>query len=234
MRRYLRHACMVLLGVLLAACQTTESEIEQAVKGYGFTFNIPPSTLYAPGTLVARLRYDPRDSDPKAVTLDFLCSPNFSVKLYKNPAQSSDTYWQATTRNFGGTLTGAVPVLQKVVDLNARLKAARSISATISDTRVHAYAPDDLASIRSGLGPECRNIVNKNIATQNAYQVSQVLEATVEITVELDTGADANAQVKFTTTLAQLGFAANYQNKNTLKGNALYYGIRLQPLTERL
>src|SRR4051812_33418206 len=149
---------LVIASVSLGACQVTEDQLETYIQSKGFSILVPPSNLYAPGALVYRSNYDPKDQKPTRLSLGFLCNPEHSIDLYKTKARHSETLNQATVTNFGGSISAGVPALQKVVDLNAKLKAASSITANIYDANIYAFAKDDLDSIRDLLGPRCRKI----------------------------------------------------------------------------
>jgi len=230
---FIRGLVLVSASVLLSACQVTEDQLETYIRGKGFSILVPPSTLYRPGTLVYRENYDPKDMKPTRLSLGYLCNPEHSIDLYKSKARESETLAQVTVTKFGGSISASVPALQKVVDLDGKVKAASSISANIYDAKIYAFAKDDLDSIRDLLGPRCRKIVNGNVP-KNAYQVLQVLQASIDINVVIDGGADAKAKAQFVGQLASLGFDVSAGQTASLKGKALFFGVQLEPITTPL
>ena len=166
----------------LLAAKLLKANWKVGSKTKGFSVIDAPSTLYAPGSLVYRSNYDPNDTKPTKLTLGFLCNPEYSIALYKKTPLASPTFKQVTVTNFGGGIFAGIPAVNKLVSLNAKLKAASSIIAVISDVNIYAFGLDDLAAIRGLLGSTCRNLVNKNVPS-NAFQVTQVLQATVNVKV---------------------------------------------------
>jgi len=222
---------LITVAVALGGCQVSEDQLESWVKSQGYALIDPPSTLYSPGTLVYRTNYDPKkDANATKLTLGFLCDPDYSIALYAKQPRSSPTVNQATVTNFGGTISAGIPALSRLLALNAKLKAASTITADIHDVNIYSFALDDLESIRDVLGPRCRKIVNANVPN-NAYQVSEVLQASVDVSVQIDGSASASAQALFLQQLGNLGFTVTAGQTATLKGKALFFGIRLMPIT---
>lgn len=220
-------------AIMLGGCQVSEDQLEQYIKSQGFTVLNPPTSLYVPGSLVYRSNYDPQDIHPTKVTLGFLCRPEYSVGLYnKNPIASA-TLQSATVTQFGGSISAGIPALSRLVNLNAKAKVASSISADIHDVTVKVFALDDLQAIRDQLGPNCRRIVNGNVPS-NAYQVIEVLQASIDVTVQISGDVDANAKANFLSQLANLGFTASGSETESLKGTALLFGVQLMPITTPL
>jgi hypothetical protein len=216
-------------ALLLAGCQISEDQLETWVKSKGFTVIDSPSRLYGPGSLVFRRNYNPNDTTAK-LTLGYLCNPEYSTVLYEKTPRESPTLEQVSVTNFGGNISGGMPAISKIVDLNAKLKAASTIAAYISDVKIYAFGLDDLAAIKEPLGPRCRNLVNENVP-KNAFQVSQVLQATVDVRVQIDASADVTARAHLIRQLANLGFTVSGDQTASLKGQALFFGVQLEPIT---
>jgi hypothetical protein len=230
--RVLRLAVALAAALGLSACQDEGREMERIIAAYGFQRNVPPSTLYGPGTLVYRQNYDPRVQNPGSVQIDYLCTTRYSVDLYEHKPRISDTESRDVANKIGGSFNLGLPALRTIFNLTATAKAARSVTATISDAKIYTYAPDELSEIRSLLRPVCRDIVNRNIASSNAYQVLKVLEATVDLRVTFDASASAGLKVQAQKELLNAGFTLDPASDTLVtKGKALYYGVALLPLT---
>lgn len=226
-----RIGCCIVVGLGLAGCQSSDKTLTDVVASYGFSRNIPPNTLYGPGSLVNLIRYDPADRRLAEVQLGYLCTDRYSVALYPNPPSSSETEQQGISSPRGGSVSLDIPALQKLFNINLSASAAGSVVATIADTKILAYAPDELAEIRGLLRSKCRSLVRDNIRTGNAWQVEQVLQATVDLTVTLKAGASAGVKAEAGRQLVNAGFNAEAGETFTSKGKSLYYGVKLRPLT---
>ena len=101
----------------------------------------------------------------------------------------------------------------------------------LSDARIVQFGKDNLWEIRNSLQRACRSIVNGNVATKNAYQVVQALQATIDINVKMNASLDATAAAKLLKNLADLGFTATGDQNVTLKGAALFVGVELEPIS---
>ena len=231
-----RSAMICALSVVLVACQQQQdSSLTKIIGDYGFSRNVPPSTLYRPGTLVHRSNYDKTDSKLETVQIDFLCSARNSVDFYKFQPKISETESRDVASKVGASFNLGLPALKSIFNLQITAKAANSVVATVSDAKIYAYAPDELAEIRGALGPICRDLVNSNILRDNTYQVAKVLEATVDLRVTFDASAGAVLKAQAVKELLSAGFTVDPASDSvTTKGKALYYGVRIEPITTRL
>lgn len=226
-------ATCVVAGVGLAGCNvSSEADLQRIINDYGFSRNIPASTLYSPGALVAREQYDPTEKlPPKAVRLTDLCIRRYSLDRYDVKPSESPLESLALASQIGGSFTLGAPALKGLFKLNLTAKAARTVTATISETKVYAFSAEDRLAIRKLLGPDCRTIVNENVAKKNAYQVVRVLQATLDLKVDLNAKVDASAKAKVVKELLDVGFTVEPASETiSVKGKALYYGIVVEPL----
>ncbi|AMN40836.1 hypothetical protein [Rhodoplanes sp. Z2-YC6860] len=231
MKSFSKLALPLFAFIALAGCQVTEDELQAIVNNRGFKLVVPPSRLYAPGSVVYLQNYNPRDRDPKAVQLGFLCNPEFSIAGYGKQPIMSGTLNGLSITKFGGAISGSMPVLKRIVDLSLNTKGKMTVTGNVSDARIYEFAQDDLEAIRGFLGPRCTKIVNRNVP-HNAYQVAQVLEASIEVRVEFSADIDASAKLKLQKELAKASFSVDADSSATLKGDALFFGVRLLPITE--
>ncbi|WP_332686277.1 hypothetical protein [Bosea sp. (in: a-proteobacteria)] len=232
-KRGLRLALCLLATFPLAACQDEDRQIESIIARYGFSRNVPPSTLHGPGALVARENYDPSDKNPRSVQLTSLCTSRYSVDLYNFKPTLSDTESRDVASQLGGSFNIEAPALKSLFNLQATARAARSAVVTVADAKIYTYAQDELAEIRALLRPVCREIVMTNIGQSNAHQVLKVLEATVELKISFDVAASASIKAKAVNELVKAGFEiAPSSDSVTTRGKALYYGVGLIPVTK--
>lgn len=230
--RILKLAAGLIAAVGISGCQEEGQELEKIIAQYGFQRNVPPSTLYGPGTLVYRQNYDSKVQNPASVQIDYLCTTRYSVDLYEHKPKISETESRDVASRIGGSFNLGLPALQTIFNLNATAKVAKSVTATVSDARIFTYAPDELAEIRSLLRPGCRDIVRRNIPSANAYQVLKVLEATVDLKVTFDASASASLKARAEKELLNAGFTLDPASDAVVtKGKALYYGVVLLPVT---
>ncbi len=235
-------ALVAALALALAGCNTgsggavmaSGQNLEAIIRTYGFSRMVPASTLYPPGTLVALRDYDPGDTSRRSVQLTYLCSLAYSVALYPASPVVSGGDGLNLSSNIGAQVNLDVPALREILNLTATAAIAQSVRATLVDVKFYAYAPDDLQNIRKTLGPDCRGFVNANIATRNAYQVEQVLEATIDLQVTFKADATADAKAKALAEIAKVGVVAGTGSDISIRGKSLYYGVSLKPVERSL
>lgn len=232
-KRGLRLVLCLLAALPLAACQDEDRQLEGIIVKYGFSRNVPPSTLHGPGLLVAKENYDPSDQNPRSVQLATLCAARYSVDLYGFRPTPSETESRDVASQIGGSFSIEAPALKTLFNLAATARAARSAVVTVADARIYTYARDELAEIRALLKSGCREIVRTNIRQGNAHQVVKVLEATVELKIAFDASASASVKAKALNELVKAGFEVGPASDSlTIKGKALYYGVALMPVTQ--
>jgi len=215
------------LLALLTACKADVTLLEKILNDLNYVRLKPASNLYAPGNLVYRDTYDPRDSDPSSTFLGKLCNDKYSTDLYDTPPQTSPSDSTELSSKLAGSFSIEPETLLKLFGLNATAEASRTINVTLSDVSVKAYALDDLQIIRSNLGPVCRGILNKNIhVKKNAYQIEKTLTATVRFVLEFETEASASAKAKAIAELGKIGVVIESANKTEVNGTALVYGVK--------
>ena len=226
-----------LVACALSGCgPQDDAGLERIINQYGFSRNTPASLLYGPGQLVAREQYDPNEQGPpRTVRLTDLCIRKYSVGLYRELPSESPSESMAVGSQIGGSFSLSAPALKNLLNLGITAKAARNATATISDVKVYAFSQEDLLAIRQILGPNCRSIVNENLAKKNAYQVIKVLQATVDLNVSLSVSASATLKAQVVKELLNAGFSVEpAADTLSVKGTALYYGIGLVPLEGRV
>src|SRR5262249_29344695 len=113
---FVRTLLLCSCAAVLTGCQVTEDQLLNIVSDRGFQLVVPPSRLYAPGSLVNMQSYDPQNPKPKAVQLGFLCSPEYSIARYNKQPFMSATLDQYTITEFSGSLSGSVPALKRILD----------------------------------------------------------------------------------------------------------------------
>jgi hypothetical protein len=222
------------LSMVLSACNETK-QMEAVLADYGFTRNIPPSTLYGPGTVVYRENYDPRDTAPKTAQLGYLCDRQYPNTAYPIEPVRSDTESRDIASKLGGRFSIGAPALKSLLDIDLGLSASDTVNVAIRDVSIAAYSIEALDAIQATLGERCRKIVNRNIRKRNAYQVVKVLQASVDFEINLDASANAAAKAEVVRKkLASIDASVEYGDKTVVKGKSLYYGVKLEPIETEL
>ncbi|ESZ78664.1 hypothetical protein X726_04105 [Mesorhizobium sp. L103C105A0] len=156
--------------------------------------------------------------------LTYLCRPDFA---HAPPAIVD----QGATSEASGKLTGSFQLdattLAKL-GLGAKLSYIRSVTIKLSNVTVEQLAFDDLASVRSQLGPVCRDIVKDFSSRSLAYQTKQAIRADVTYSVQLNTGASADVKGLVVHALtAAFGGSIQSDSGLTATGKGLFYGLVL-------
>jgi hypothetical protein len=156
--------------------------------------------------------------------LTYLCRPDFA---HAPPAIVD----QAATSEVSGKLTGSFQLDATTLaqlGLGAKLSYIRSVTVKLSNVTVEQLAFDDLASVRSQLGPVCQDIVRKFSRKSLAYQTKQAIRADVTYSVTLNKGASADVKGLVVQALtAAFGGSIESDSGLTATGKGLFYGLVL-------
>ncbi len=166
------------------------------------------------------------------VRLGYLCSNRFSVALYPNPPTPSPSNDQGINSPRGGNFTLDLPALKSLFNVSLSAGVTETAVASITDTRILAYAPDELQEIRALTEARLSLQRHGQYQDKNAWQVEQVLEASVDVTVTLKANASAGVKSAAVKQLINAGFSAEAGSTFTTKGKALYYGVNLIRITK--
>lgn len=216
----------------LAGCTATEADIEAVIAKAGFVYNVPPTTLYGPGVLVFRRNYDPQLAKFTNVQLGPLCLSKYYIDRYPERPYESPTLDTDLRNRLGANVKIGLDAFKRLVGIELNPEIVRDAQISIRHARVLAYSDESLGDIKNLLTPKCLGYVNKNIREKNAYQIDQVLEATIDYTVTFKAKGAASANLDLLG--RKIGGTVELVDENTAKisGNALYYGVSLRPLSE--
>jgi hypothetical protein len=211
-------------GLLVGCNQTVPVETRspsQAIEALGFDAIALPTTAYGPGALVTSLRGEGLRSPLK---LTYLCAPQYTnaPPPSVDAAASSDA-----SREFSGTFKLDIAGMS-ALGIGAAAGYVESISIKFDNVKVEQLGFDELSSVRAGLGPVCRGIVEEFSKKGIAYQTKQALRADVVYTASFK--KDASAEVKglaIEALKAAFGGSVQAGSGASLRGNGLYYGLLL-------
>lgn len=215
-----------LLGVcaLFAGC-AHDVEVKQPseiLAESGYLVHVPPSALHGPGNIVYKRMVS--GAPKNAVTLGYICDPQY-IQFPGEPNRSgSEKIDFASNRNF----TFSAKALE-ALGLSASASQIKSLTISFSNTEVLEYSLEGLQSIRSTLGPICTEIMRKQIASSNAYQVVGALKAdiTYRATLKNEAGATLSPEA-IKEIAAEFGF--KIESSAGRVGTGLYYGLDLRPV----
>ncbi|MDG4889728.1 hypothetical protein [Mesorhizobium sp. WSM4887] len=222
-------AALLQCALLLVSCTSTApketaANLNDEIKSLGYDSLALPSTAYGPGSLVTSVK---GSGFIPPLKLTYLCNPEYT---HVPPAIVD----QAATSETSGKLTGSFQLdattLAKL-GLGAKLSYIRSVTIKLSNVTVEQLAFDDLASVRSQLGPDCKAIVSDFSKRSLAFQTKQAIRADVTYSVQLNKGASAEIKGLVVQALtAAFGGSVQSDSGLTATGKGLFYGLVLTPV----
>lgn len=224
----------ILSTLLLTACSGTSRDLEDVINEYEYIRLVPASDVYSAGSLVFRETYDPSDTDPKNAAIGSLCIDEFAVDLYPVKPKKGASETVSLSRLSGAKIKVDGPSLGDILDVEAAAEASEAVSISIGNVSVEAYSLEDLRSIGDLLGPRCKEIVNENIESGNAYQIRETLTATIKVELKLKAGVSAELKQTAISELQGIGVTVDSGTTASVTGSALVYGIKWEQLTRKL
>ncbi|MDX0015925.1 hypothetical protein GOB19_23275 [Sinorhizobium meliloti] len=219
--------CLYVCAIVLASCNSVSkhtrlADLNGTVQSLGYDALALPSTAFGPGSLVTSIKGNGLNAPLK---LTYLCRPDFT----NTPPPIIDT---AASTEVSGALKGSFQLDASALTqlgLGAHLDYIRSVTLKLSNVTVEQLAYDDLAVVRSGLGPKCREIVEEFSRRSLAYQTKQAVRADVVYSFELNKGASAQVKGLVAKTLtAAFGGSVEAGEGLTATGKGLFYGLILE------
>ncbi|UIK20664.1 hypothetical protein [Rhizobium leguminosarum] len=216
-------------ALILVSCnnvpkETARADLNSVVASMGYDALVLPSTAYGPGALVTSIKgtgFQP------PLKLTYLCRPDFT----KNPPAIIDA---AASSEVSAALNGSFKLdvsALKQLGLGAQANYIKSVQLTLSNVTVEQLAYDDLAVIRSGLGPKCLELVDEFSRKSLAYQTKQAIRADVVYSFELQKGASADVKgLVIQAITATFGGSVKADQGLTVVGKGLFYGLILTKL----
>ncbi|MBZ9701630.1 MULTISPECIES: hypothetical protein [unclassified Mesorhizobium] len=212
---------LVLASCTTASKQESATNLNDTISSLGYDSLALPSTAYGPGSLVTSVK---GNGLMPPLKLTYLCRPDFA----HTPPAIVD---QAASSEASGALKGSFQLDATTLaqlGLGAKLSYIRSVIVKLSNVTVEQLAFDDLASVRSQLGPVCQNLVETFSSRSLAYQTKQAIRADVTYSVQLNKGASANVKGLVLHALtAAFGGSIESDSDLTATGKGLFYGLVL-------
>jgi hypothetical protein len=158
------------------------------------------------------------------LNLTYLCRPDFthapSPIVDKAASADASRSLNSSFRLDPSTLTQ--------IGLGASANYVDTVTLKLSNVTVEQLAFDDLDTVRSTLGPSCRQIVDEFSKKSLAYQTKQAIRADVTYSFTLKAGASAEAKGLVIKALASaFGGSIESDQGSTVVGNGLFYGLIL-------
>ncbi|MBA1139937.1 hypothetical protein [Mesorhizobium neociceri] len=221
-----RRVAAVLGAVALAGCTTPDPIAPSpsptaAIQKLGYEAVALPSTAYGPGSLVTSVKGSGFASPLK---LTYLCRPDFT----NAPPPIIDTAASSeASREFNGTFKLDATALADL-GISAGVSNVESVTMKFSNVKIEQLAFDDLATIRSQLGPVCADLVESFKKKSIAYQTKGAIRADVVYTANFKRGASAEVKSLVIESLkASFGGSVQSNSNSSIQGNGLYYGLLL-------
>ncbi len=204
--------CLLTLGV--AGCAKT---LDEVVSENGFARARPASTGYGPGNLILR----GSGSDDKRIILGgYVCDPGY-VKF--PPTLKSRTESYSNVSGFEGEVSAPLKFMN-AIGLQLTAKFARSATVKFENVEIVEYALEDLRAIVDSLGPVCKSLLRTY--KDRAVQVFRALKINYSYEVEFKPELTAAIEQSIIKEIGKVTASAKVsQNKTTIKGEGLYYGI---------
>lgn len=211
------------IGLSMAGCHgTIDANPNSVLQKYGYLQQTPPVAQHGPGSLVWR-RSIPQEATRYA-SLGYICDPSYTVDLDPPIASPTESSTISRDLNAGFDLTGA-EIANFGIGVSAQY--VQKITLSFANVEVQQYPLETLSKIRSSLGPECKRILKRQIAKDNAYQVVSVIKADVTYNIEFKAGVSVSAKEEALTAIgAKFGLDID-QSQGTI-GQGLYYGVSLE------
>jgi hypothetical protein len=212
----------VRVGLLASALTMTACPgIGDMLRLYGYTEIKPPSTLFAPGTMVWVKKANPFEAGivctvSKSLGADFvpLQSPTQDGRLTK----ATDT---------------AVDLEAKYMDIvkgDVRFEAIKNITVKLNNPLIFEVNDVDVINAASNRDPVCKMAIEaRREAKFKVTMIASSLQADVVYSVEwkTDTTLDVQAKIATLQNLAlALGLDVHTFTATTMEGKALYWGIK--------
>jgi len=214
------YIAMSVVAILTTGCVSENPR--EIVRKSGYLTTVPPSTNYGPGNIVWKKvnRYNDKDD----VSLGYICSPEY-LKLPGAPEKGVGEitdFGRKKDFSFNGDN------LQKL-GFSTSAKYVSNLTIKFNNIEYLEYGLDKLEAIENGLGPECRNILDKQRKKGNAHIVRSAFKADLDysITYKASTSASIKAVVLKE---IEAGFGVTLEGNEGRVGRGLYYGVSIDPL----
>ena len=217
----------VLVGFFsnLALADPLQDQITALLNRYNHIVIDPPNSTILPGSFVHRENYDPKDDFINSTQLGYLCTPEFSTdKINANPI----------VKNIQSNLflrSGRIVRLSKdsIRDdfgMPVTARYANSVIIRFKEKSILEYSIEDLEGISTNLGPICKQLVQDNIETDNAYQIKSIFRMSLRYEVKLKPNVSASIKERIINEIEDtIGTHEFSLNTAAVSGQVEVYGI---------
>lgn len=216
----------LLLALTLSSCSSTKQaentpDLNSTIQALGYDSLVLPSTAYGPGSLVTSVKGTGLTAP---LNLTYLCRPDFT----HSPPPIIDTAASAEASRSLNSSFELDPATLTQIGLGASASYLDTVTLKLSNVSVEQLAFDDLETVRSTLGPSCKQIVEDFSKKSLAYQTKQAIRADVTYSFKLKAGASAEAKGLLIKALASaFGGSIESDQGSTVTGKGLFYGLIL-------
>ncbi|NRP85229.1 hypothetical protein GFPCMMHI_01114 [Ensifer adhaerens] len=216
----------LLVALMMSSCTATKQaentpDLNSTIQALGYDSLALPSTAYGPGALVTSVKGTGLVSP---LNLTYLCRPDFTHA----PPPIVDTAASADASRSLNSSFKLDPATLTQIGLGANASYLDTVTLKLSNVTVEQLAFDDLETVRSSLGPSCKQIVADFSRKSLAYQTKQAIRADVEYSFKLKAGASAEAKGLIIKALAAaFGGSIESDQGSTVTGKGLFYGLIL-------
>ncbi|TAX64414.1 hypothetical protein ELI03_34735 [Rhizobium leguminosarum] len=217
---------LLLSALATSSCSPTRQaenipDLNSTIKVLGYNSLALPSTAYGPGSLVTSVK---GSGLVAPLNLTYLCRPDFAHA----PPAIIDTAASADASRSLNSSFKLDPSTLTQIGLGASASYLDTVTLKLSNVSVEQLAFDDLETVRSTLGPSCKQIVADFSKKSLAYQTKQAIRADVTYSFKLKVGASAEAKGLVIKALASaFGGSIESDQGSTVSGKGLFYGLIL-------
>lgn len=183
---------LLLSALAMSSCSPTRQaentpDLNSTIKVLGYDSLALPSTAYGPGSLVTSVK---GSGLVAPLNLTYLCRPDFAHA----PPPIIDKAASADASRSLNSSFKLDPSTLIQIGLGASASYLDTVTLKLSNVSVEKLAFDDLETVRSTLGPSCKQIVAEFSKKSLAYQTKQAIRADVTYSFKLKAGASAEAK----------------------------------------
>jgi hypothetical protein len=207
-----------MLGLLCAACTPT---LGGTLKTQSYAELRPPSTLLAPGAIVAVI-------SPSPLIVGIVCSAGESLGAAFSPMESPTATTEVKSKIEKSFTIDAS--YMNALKADAKYKSVKNIVLSVSNAKIFELSDAQVRANVVNRVTSCRDAI-KDRATRKATlsMITSVVQADVVYRVEFETTGSLDASMKddiVKDLSAQIGVSAGASGSNSMSGAGLFWGAR--------
>ncbi len=209
-----------LLIAILVQCIGCCDPVCQELKKNDFTLVVPPSTLYAPGTIVAVRQRNPTSLDIVCDQSSAVGTPDLATSL------STDvSHQEKTSAEFKMDVT----YLQQLTG-NLDLKGVQDVTYSIKNVKIQELTGNGAVAAERKRSPNCSTAIDRE--TRPITMIRTVYMGDVVYTVNFDSSVSLSVDAKqnlIKNLAGALSATVTNTGSQTMQGVGLIWGIRDNP-----